>query len=125
MRLRYISEHLDKVNNTFSLCDLENEFIVIDKSTIFRTLTLFQENNLIHGIDYASGALKYCLCRNSGNCDADENHCHFYCRSCGKTYCLDDRLKTEFPLPKGFESEQINYVIKGTCADCNQKKRKK
>ncbi len=119
----HIYEHIERLGDTFSLGDLENALLEIDKSTIFRTLTLFQEHHLIHGIDYAGGALKYCLCRNAGQCEKEENHCHFYCHNCGKTYCLDNHLETNFPMPEGFIAEQINYVVKGICQHCNQKKR--
>ena len=117
-----IYNYLAQLGDTFSLSNLEDSLLDIDKSTIFRTLTLFQEHHLIHGIDYAGGALKYCLCRNSGQCEEEENHCHFYCRNCGKTYCLDNHLEVNFPMPEGFRAEQINYVVKGICPDCNKKK---
>ena len=38
----------------FSLLDLENELDTVDKSTIYRTITLFLAHHLIHGIDAVS-----------------------------------------------------------------------
>jgi Fur family transcriptional regulator, ferric uptake regulator len=41
----------------FSLLDLENELDTVDKSTIYRTITLFLAHHLIHGIDDGTGSL--------------------------------------------------------------------
>ena len=46
----------------FSLFDLEAELETIDKSTLFRTLTLFQQHLIVHTIDDGSGSLKYSVC---------------------------------------------------------------
>ena len=48
----------------FSLLDLENELDTVDKSTIYRTITLFLAHHLIHGIDDGTGSLKYAVCSN-------------------------------------------------------------
>lgn len=108
--------------DTFSLGDIENALLSIDKSTIFRTLILFEEHHLIHSIEDGSGAMKYCLCKNYGECDEQELHCHFYCKKCNKTYCLDNGIKTNVTLPNGFIGDDINYIIKGTCNNCSKKK---
>lgn len=34
--------------NTFTLQDLEDDLLTVDRSTIFRTLTLFAEHHLLH-----------------------------------------------------------------------------
>ena len=56
----------------FSLLDLENELDTVDKSTIYRTITLFLAHHLIHGIDDGTGALKYAVCSNDCNCEVDD-----------------------------------------------------
>ena len=38
-------------DRAFSLADLEEELDTVDKSTLFRTLTLFLAHHLVHGID--------------------------------------------------------------------------
>ena len=116
-----IYKHILEQNNTFSLGDIENAMMTIDKSTIFRTLILFKEHHLIHAIEDESVAIKYCLCRNQGECEEVEYHCHFYCEKCRKTFCLDYTLVTPIALPDGFKMRQIDYVVKGICKDCSKK----
>ena len=48
-----------------SVTDLEDKLDTVDKSTIFRTLTLFLSHHLIHGVDDGSGSLKYAVCEDS------------------------------------------------------------
>ena len=56
-------------DRAFSLADLEEELDTVDKSTLFRTLTLFLAHHLVHGIDDGTGSLKYALC--SSDCDCE------------------------------------------------------
>lgn len=106
--------------NTFSLTDLEDVLVTLDKSTIFRTLALFEEHRLIHSIDDGSGSLKYCLCDNLGECSPDETHCHFHCQKCNKTYCLNNIAVPSIRLPAGFAPHSVNYVVQGICPDCKR-----
>ncbi len=109
--------------NTFSLTDLEDALESVDKSTLFRTLTLFAEHHLLHEIEDGSGSKKYCLCRNDHECRVDELHCHFYCEACHKTFCLDHTHIPVVRYPDGFQLRQIDYLLKGLCPDCSRKRR--
>ena len=48
-----------KAGRSVSLLDLENMLDTIDKSSIFRTITLFLSHHLIHSIDDGTGSFKY------------------------------------------------------------------
>ena len=109
---------LEEAQLPVSLLDLENLLETVDKSTIFRTLNAFLAHHLIHAIEDGSGSLKYCLCHNHGHCTNEEEHCHFYCECCGKTYCLDQDLIPHVDIPEGFIARKVNYIVKGTCAEC-------
>ncbi|MFA6831561.1 MAG: transcriptional repressor [Bacteroidaceae bacterium] len=109
-------------SNTFSLFDIEDLLLDLDKSTIFRAMTLFEEKHLIHGIEDGSGSKKYCLCPNQGYCQQDEGHCHLHCEVCGTTICLDKITIPEVTIPDGFIVKKANYIIQGICADCAKKK---
>lgn len=115
-----IYEAISEEKDTFSLGSLEEKLQSIDKSVIFRTLTLFREHRLIHSIDDGSGSVKYCLCHNYGHCQSEEAHCHFYCEVCGKTYCLSQDLIPKVPLPNGFMAKEVSYILKGICASCSK-----
>ena len=109
--LRTMMQHKE----AFSLLDLENDLDTVDKSTIYRTITLFLTHHLIHAIDDGSGSLKYAVCSNDCNCEVDDLHTHFYCEKCHRTFCLKSIHIPMVTLPQGFT---VNYVLKGLCADC-------
>lgn len=104
-----------------SLPDLERYLPTVDKSTISRTLSLFLLHRLIHAIDDGSGALKYAVCDDGCDCSVDEEHTHFYCENCHRTFCLKHIAVPVVPLPEGFSMHSINYVLKGLCPECAEK----
>ena len=87
MRILILQEMLLS-EEALSLTDLEARLDTVDRSTIFRTVTLFLSHHLVHGVDDGSGALKYAVCDNSCNCSVEDLHTHFYCEGCHKTFCL-------------------------------------
>ncbi len=101
----------------FSLADLEAALPTLDRSTLFRTLTLLSEAHLLHDIDDGSGSQKYCVCHLD-----DTRHClghvHLTCRVCHQTYCLTNVRIPPVALPEGFQAEETEYVVKGICAHC-------
>ena len=69
-----------------SLSDLEDFIVTMDKSSIFRVLTLFLEHNVVHAMEDGSGSLKYEVCMSEGRCSLSDMHIHFYCEVCHRTY---------------------------------------
>ena len=95
----------------FSLLDLENELDTVDKSTIYRTITLFLAHHLIHGIDDGTGSLKYAVCSNDCNCEVDDLHTHFYCENCHRTFCMKS-IHVPIVTPVLFQkSQQFRIII--------------
>ena len=109
---------MKNMGRTFSLYDMEEKLLSMDKSTIFRTIVLFLERHLIHSIEDGSGSLKYCVCHNNGDCLPEEFHCHFYCEKCGRTFCLEEVLTPTVTVPKGYSVREANYLLKGICSKC-------
>lgn len=101
----------------FNLADLEEALPTVDKSTLFRTLTLFSDSHLIDAIDDGSGSQKYCL-RSVDDPLSGVRHVHFSCRVCHRTVCLTDITLPEVALPEGYAAEDIEYVVKGVCPKC-------
>ena len=99
-------------------CDLENKLDTVDKSTIFRTITLFVSHHLAHSVDDGTGSLKYAVCDSECTCAVKDLHTHFYCEYCHKTFCLENIHVPVVDLPEGFAVRSINYVLKGCCAEC-------
>lgn len=104
-----------------SLSELEQIMETLDKSSIFRTMTLFHEHHVVHAFEDGNGIIKYELCRNVDECRVDDMHIHFYCVRCHKTYCMPSTPIPQIRLPEGFLMQSVNYMVKGICARCSSK----
>ena len=103
-----------------TLAELEARIKTIDKSNIFRALTLFKEQRLVHVIEGGSEGVRYELCHSHDDDHDADIHPHFYCEQCGQTYCLDYTEIPDIALPKGFEKRSANLMIKGVCERCKK-----
>ncbi|WP_085536632.1 Fur family transcriptional regulator [Massilibacteroides vaginae] len=115
-----VLEAISNKKEIFSLLELEAELGTIDKSTLFRTLTLFQQHMVVHSIDDGSGAIKYSVCSSNCNCSISDTHAHFYCLHCYKTFCLDKVAVPDLKIPDNLVPISINLVIKGFCEECKK-----
>lgn len=104
-----------------SLAELESAIETLDKSSVFRVLTLLLEHHVIHAVEDGRGIVKYELCHGENGCSFDDMHVHFYCEGCHKVYCLEDVPVPRVPLPDGFRVDSVNYMLKGVCKDCQRK----
>ncbi len=89
----------------------------MDLSTVYRTLELLVDLNLVKESDLGEGKRYYELA-------SSEDHHHIVCRSCGKVLHLEDgflqparRAAQEL---YGFEVEFADLVIFGRCNDCSK-----
>ena len=80
---------LEGAGRPMSLSELEYKILTIDKSGIFRTLSLFREHHLVHVIEDGGDGVRYELCHSRHDGIDDDLHVHFYCERCQQTYCLD------------------------------------
>ena len=104
-----------------SFPELEKQLWSVDKSGIFRALTLFRDHHLVHTIEDGEGGMCYELCfSHVADDDDDDLHVHFYCEKCHKIYCLHDTPIPDVPLPPGFTRNGYNFVVKGICEECNK-----
>ena len=112
-----VADALAHAGRPVSLTELESALDTFDKSGIFRTLTLFKEHHLVHSIEDGD-AVRYELCHSHDDERDDDLHPHFYCEKCHRTYCLDGTAIPAIPLPDGFLSVSVNYIVKGICPSC-------
>ena len=117
MRLLVMRE-LAQAFRPLSLRELEDRMPTAERSTIFRTLTLLLQHHLIHAIEDGSGALRYEVCHGHDHCTLDDQHIHFYCEHCHRTFCFRDTKIPQVSLPEGFQVSAINYMVKGLCPNC-------
>ncbi|MDB5228882.1 MAG: transcriptional repressor [Bacteroidota bacterium] len=115
--LQYFQNHTSALTHA----DLELHFDKrFDRVTIYRTLTSFLENGLLHKIPDDSGVAKYALCHHEGvEHNHDDHHVHFKCKKCEKIECLYTLEIPKLHLPKKYKMENANLLIEGICAICN------
>ena len=100
---------------------MERLNLSMDKSSIFRVLTLFHEHDVVHAFEDGRGILNYELCHSEGACNMNDSHVHFYCESCQRSFCLDNIHIHDIKLPEGFHAHSLSFVVKGECAECRKK----
>lgn len=81
-----VLQQLANLEYPVSLIELESMLDTLDKSTIFRSLTVLLEHHVIHAFEDGSGSTKYEICRSlADHCLIEERHIHFYCEICRQT----------------------------------------
>ncbi len=117
VRLLVWREIRHSLTGAFSLSDLEDALPTVDKSTLFRTLTVLSDAHLLHDIDDGSGSHKFCVCHHDDTLHCT-GHVHLTCRVCHRTFCLTDVRIPSVGLPEGFIPEDTEYLVKGICPAC-------
>jgi Fur family ferric uptake transcriptional regulator len=102
--------------------DLEEVMLDVDRGTLYRILSVFEEKGIIHKVFDLNGTANYALCHSScqENHHHDE-HLHFNCIMCNNVYCLDDLDLPNLHLPSGFQSQTFSLSATGICPKCNKK----
>lgn len=115
-----ILESLMKKQIPMSLTDIEQELVTMDKSSIYRVMELFLQNDVVDSFEDGRGVQMYELCQAQGHCDNTDAHLHFYCQKCHKSYCLKELKPAAFKLPAGFKANSFSFVIRGICDKCQK-----
>jgi len=98
---------------------VEQKLLELDRVTIYRTLNTFEGKGLIHKIKGTDNEVKYAYC--ADHChdgDHHDNHVHFTCEDCDKTFCLDQKLPVMI-LPEGYSKRAVSVLVEGVCQNCN------
>ncbi len=111
---------LAESDRPLTMRELEEKILSIDKSGIFRALSLFRDHHIVHVIDGEEGGVRYELCRSTCHEQCDDSHVHFYCEQCHRTFCLTDLALPTIDLPEGYRPTSANYIIHGICPNCNK-----
>lgn len=94
----------------------------IDRVTLYRTLTTFEDKGIVHKIIDINGKANYALC--SSSCTShkhDDQHLHFNCLMCKNLFCLPEQVLPTFDVPNGFAVKKFECLISGVCSDCSLK----
>ena len=74
------------------------------------------------GYTGVEGSLRYELCMRHSEDSDDDEHIHFHCVACGRTFCLPDSPVPAVALPDGYVVMSANYLIRGLCPACAARK---
>ncbi|HMG07270.1 MAG TPA: transcriptional repressor [Mucilaginibacter sp.] len=120
-RLRVLSMMSSKTTAT-SQPDLESIMNDIDRVTLYRILSAFEEKGIIHKVFDLDGTANYAMC--ASNCEEfhhHDEHLHFNCIHCKNVYCLDDVQMPALSVPPGFMIEGVTIYAAGLCPKCSKK----
>lgn len=109
---------LAAMDRPMSLKEMEYKILSIDRSGVFRALSLFKDHHLVHVIEDGSDSARYELCRSMTEGEDDDTHVHFFCERCQHTFCMEGIGIPQVELPEGYVVCTANYVVKGLCPDC-------
>lgn len=115
-----VARALVESSTPLSLLDITESLPSMDKSSVFRVLSLFLEHDVVHSFEDGRGVINYEMC-SDGECDRHDNHVHFYCEICHRSYCMEDLSLPKLLLPEGFIMHSLSFVIKGLCPKCKSK----
>lgn len=90
---------------------------VLSQATVYNTLKLFVDHNLINELDFNQPSKRYDF--------YNSHHSHFICESCGKIvdlYLDKDALK--FDELDGYKINKVDVTVRGICPDCLKGKKK-
>ncbi len=77
MRLLVLKE-ITKSKTAVNFQELKQRFDKVERSTLYRTLKIFEEKKIIHPINDGTGSVKFAICQNDCNCKPEELHVHFF-----------------------------------------------
>jgi Fur family ferric uptake transcriptional regulator len=91
-------------------------------STVYRTLELLKQLNLVTETDFGEGYVRYHVAEKG-------HHHHLVCQGCGKIMDLDEvtlyPLKEELLQKYGFNADLRHLAISGECRKCRARKKGK
>ena len=96
----------------------------IDRVTLYRILSSFEEKGILHKIFDLNGTATYAIC--STKCTAHhhhDQHVHFICTICNSVYCLDEITVPKINLPSNFSLHAIAINAMGICESCQNEEK--
>jgi Fur family transcriptional regulator, ferric uptake regulator len=100
--------------------DVRDKYPEIGLATVYRTLQLFEQLNIVYKLNFNDGCSRYELISTSH----DHQHHHLICLSCGKVIEVElDLLENlEHEIEKEGEFKIVDHSVKffGYCKDCRK-----
>ena len=90
----------------------------MSKTTVYNTLNLFLESNLVHAITITGTEVRFSV--------DEQNHHHFLCKRCGKIIDIDVTCpiaRGKVKQIEGHRLEEIHGYFRGVCKECIDKEK--
>lgn len=93
-----------------------------DRVTVYRALNSFEEHGILHIASEDGRGAKYALCSHNNHDEPHyDQHVHFVCDKCDKTFCLKDTRIPNVQISSEFLVNRIQYTLHGICKECKDK----
>lgn len=93
-----------------------------DRVTIYRALSSFEEQGILHKASEDRQGVKYALCNYDYRKEPNvEKHAHFVCLKCNQTYCLQNVEIPEVGRIQNFSVSKVDFTLSGICSKCGVK----
>ena len=114
---RYLCENPIHPDVEKVYADLAPSYPTLSKTTVYNTLKLFEEKNIVQSIKIEDDKLRF---------DAEmKDHFHFKCTDCNKIFDIfsksdEDKLSQQCQkiLPDGFLVSKVQTYLWGKCKEC-------
>lgn len=114
----YLTSHGEAATADEIVEDLHSEGHDIDRSSIYRTINLFTELDIVDNVLFRDGVKRVELSSEYGG----SHHHHLICEDCGDVIefeeCGIDNLQRLADLKHGFEVANHHMEFYGTCSNC-------
>lgn len=116
---KVVLEEFSRTKNALSQPELEKRLKgEMDRVTLYRILSSFQENGILHSILDLNGTTNYAIC--SPACSTahhKDEHVHFNCTNCQRIYCLEVKVP-DVTIPVNFRADHFSLIVTGLCENC-------
>lgn len=99
----------------------------LDRVTVWRTLHLFYEHNLLVKVSSSNGAIRYIFRGtpskeiSAKQLSRQNSHLQLVCQDCGKVISVNNFELPITSLPGKFEPLYIDTIVNGKCSSCAKK----
>ncbi|EOC99946.1 Fur family transcriptional regulator [Caldisalinibacter kiritimatiensis] len=99
---------------------VKDKYPEIGLATVYRTLQLLEELNIVYKLNFNDGCSRYEL----NTCSGDHHHHHLICLNCGKVIEVEvdllENLEEEIEKEGEFKVVDHNVKFFGYCKDCQK-----
>ena len=109
-----------KSKKPITLKEINKTIANVDRVTLFRILSVFEEKKIIHIINIGDNQKLYALCPQeckTNNLGHSHDHIHFKCDDCHDVLCLPIVEFPQFNVPN-YIINNVNINASGQCSKC-------